>query len=138
MKRFFLGVVCCCWAAFAPAATSIPAALVGIWAAEHAEFNGDALMKGQALYLDANGFGASVGGNGKTVIGIRLVVSSYDKKTNTLSLGMMEDNKVLGYLKATYDPVEKVILFSDQRFMRRSEHLSPEIKKSLGPPAKRK
>src|SRR5580692_5918560 len=55
---------------------------VGIWATDGSEFRGEALIKGQGLYLDVDGIGAMVGGDGSDVLGARIVVTAYNESTN--------------------------------------------------------
>jgi len=125
---FYFSVAC------TNAATSIPSALVGIWETEGSEFRGETLTKGQALYLDTDGIGASVGGDGRAVMGVRIVVISYNPSTNVLTLDLTENGRVVASGSMTYDPSNKLILDSNskQRYERHSDSLSVEVRRSLG------
>jgi hypothetical protein len=68
---------------------------VGIWATDGSEFRGEALIKGQGLYLDVDGIGAMVGGDGSDVLGARIVVTAYNESTNILNIDITENGKVL-------------------------------------------
>ena len=116
------------------AAAPIPPDLVGIWATEGSEFKGEALWKGQALYLDIDGVGASAGGDGSDVIGVRIVVTSYNSVTNLLSFDITEYGKVVGSGTLTYELGRKTLFSPKDRahYHRRSNGISAEIRKGLG------
>jgi hypothetical protein len=118
----------------AGAAPQIPAELVGIWASEGAQFNGEALMNGAALYLDTDGIGAGIGGNGKVVLGVRAVVTAYNADTRVLSLDYTENGKVVMSGTFTYDSINSVLLSARpvQEYKRRFATVSPAIRRSLG------
>lgn len=113
------------------AGTLLPPELVGVWATEGSQFKGDALMKGQALYLDTDGTGASIGGDGKAVIGVRVVVTSFDAKVNVLAIDLMEHEKTVANASMTYDPIHHVIVDGRQRYHRRLDKVSGEMRKSI-------
>ena len=109
---------------------------VGIWATDGSEFRGEALIKGQGLYLDVDGIGAMVGGDGSDVLGARIVVTAYNESTNILNIDVTENGKVLFRSSLVYDPVQKAIVSpKDQNriYHKRLNSLSPDIRKSLGP-----
>ena len=119
----------------AHAATSIPPDVAGIWATDGSEFRGYALLKGQALYLDTDGIGASVGGDGKAVAGVRILVTSYNPNTKSLNFDLTENSNAILRSTLTYDPIQKTLFSpkdSKQRFRRRFEALSADTRKSLG------
>jgi hypothetical protein len=135
MRLLFFAMIFSLSLSCANAASSIPPDLAGIWATEGSELRGGALMKGQALYLDIDGIGASVGGDGKTMIGVRVVVTSYTPSTNALNFDFTENGKVIASGAMTYDPTQKVLFSpkdSKQRYQRRFDGLSAEMRKSLG------
>jgi hypothetical protein len=108
---------------------------VGIWATDGSEFRGEALIKGQGLYLDVDGIGAMVGGDGSDVLGARIVVTAYNESTNILNIDITENGKVLFRSNLVYDPVQKAIVSpKDQNriYHKRLNSLSPDIRKSLG------
>lgn len=49
------------WSGLAMAIT-LPDELTGIWTTPSSELRGDALYKGEAIYLDSDGVGAALGG----------------------------------------------------------------------------
>ncbi|WP_206996624.1 hypothetical protein [Trinickia mobilis] len=145
--RILLLSVISCLAAFAYSATPIPADLVGIWATENSQFRGEALWKGHAIYLDADGSGAGVGGDGTDVLGVQFLVTSYDTKTNMLKVDLIDNEKITSSEIMIYDPAKKTLsfdpsLFSAKRpvqiFSRRANRISANMRKSLGFPIKSK
>jgi hypothetical protein len=113
----------------------IPPELVGIWATDGSEFRGEAVMNGSAIYLDADGVGAMVGGDGTDVLGVRIAVTAYSSNTHILSIDITEQGKVVARATLTYDPVQKVIISpKDQNriYHRRLNTLSAAMRKGLG------
>jgi hypothetical protein len=117
---------------YADAESPIPPDLVGIWATEGSEFRGQAIMKGQAIYLDTDGIGASIGGDGRAVIGVRLVVTSYDPSSHMLAIELTEHGKVMAKGTMTYDRIKKEIVDAGRRYHRRFDAVTPELRKSIG------
>ncbi|WP_038484226.1 hypothetical protein [Collimonas arenae] len=141
MRHILFAAIFSFYGADAIAATAIPTDLAGIWATEGTEFSGETLMKGQALYLDTDGMGASIGGDGKAVAGVQVVVTSYSPSTNSLGLDFTENGKVVISGTMTYDPIQRVIFSptdSKQHYLRRFDALSAETRKSLGLEAREK
>jgi hypothetical protein len=92
-------------------------------------------MKGSALYLDADGVGAMAGGDGSDVLGVRFVVTSYDPGTHALKVDLTENGKVVASEVMIYDPKQQAIFSAqdpEQRYRRRSNQVSAEIRKALG------
>ncbi|MGZ5036462.1 MAG: hypothetical protein ACXWHB_02670 [Usitatibacter sp.] len=121
--------------ACAAAGSSIPPQLVGIWARDGSEFRGEALFKGQALYIDTDGVGAIIGGDGRVVAGARMVITSFDPASHVLTFDLTEYGKVGASGALTYDPTHELILSpkdSKERYQRRASTVSPEMRKSLG------
>ncbi len=115
------------------AAVAIPAELAGIWATEGARFSGEALMQGQALYLGTDGVGASIGGDGKAVIGIRLDVTAYDPGTQKLLVAYSDQGRVVFRGQLSYDPIRKILSSNPApQYQRYFETMSVETRKSLG------
>lgn len=119
---------------FTVAAEQIPPSLIGIWATEGSEFNGEAIMKGEALYLDTDGVGAFVGGDGKVVLGVRIVVTSYSPSSNILTFNLTEYGKVQASGTVTYDPSQDIIVSpkDNKRFQHRSNVVSQVVRRSIG------
>lgn len=135
MKRFFCAAAIAFSLIGAQAATPVPSDIAGIWTTKDSEFNGQALVKGRALYLDTDGIGASVVGNGSEVLGVKLVVTAYNKDTNTLSMEMTESRNVIVHTGMIYDPVKKLLsskMDPTQKFERRFEEVSAQVRSSLG------
>jgi hypothetical protein len=116
---------------YAHAGTLLPPELVGVWATEGSAFKGDALMNGQALYLDTDGIGASIGGDGKAVIGVRIVVTSYNPSTKVLAIDLTEHGKIMAQVVMTYLPSEHVITDGRQRYHRRFDAVSAQMRASI-------
>jgi len=135
MKLLFIATILSFSFACANAATSIPLDLVGIWATEDSEFKGEALWKGQALYLDTDGIGVGVGGDGTHVGGFRIVLTSYSPKTNVITFDLTDNGKVVASKVLSYDPILKIIFSptdSKQRYHRRFDGISISMRKSIG------
>lgn len=135
MKQIFIAAVLSLVAAGASAGISLSSELVGIWATDDSVFKGEAIVNGSALYLNANGAGAMVGGNGADVLGIRIVVSTYDLTTHVLSIDLTENGKVAGSASLIYDPVQQVITSpkdQNRAYHRRMSTLSAGMRKTLG------
>jgi hypothetical protein len=73
------------------AATPLPPELIGIWATSGSQFHGDAVWKGQAIYLNSDGVGAIAGGDGSDVLGVRIAVTSYDATLHVIGLDLTEN-----------------------------------------------
>jgi hypothetical protein len=121
--------------AASPVPIGIPAELVGIWATDGSVFRGEALTKGQALYLDVDGVGASISGNGSDVLGARFVVTAYDAATHTLNIAVTERGKVLFNGTLIFDPIQKTIVSTKGQnvpYRKRTDGFSPRLRSSLG------
>lgn len=133
MKRFLLFSVALLLSACAHSEPKIPSELVGIWANDGAILrDGKWLMSGQALYLGADGSGAVLGG--PPPIGVK-ISATFDATKNTLSINLIERDKVVKSVSATYDPNEKTIIMGSSKpvfLTRRPEIFDANIKKGLG------
>lgn len=133
MKRFLLIVTAFLLFACVGAEPKIPPELVGIWASEGAVLReGKWLMSGQALYLGADGSGAVIGG--PPPIGVK-ISATFDTTKNILSIDLIEREKVVKSLLATYEPNGKTITIGASKpelLTRRSEVFDSSIKKGLG------
>jgi len=120
--------------ASANAATPLPPEVAGVWGTAGSQFHGDDLWKGQAIYLDSDGVGGFVGGDGSDVLGVRLVVTSYDAKSQVIAFDLTEDGKVIDHGTLRYDKPEHTLVSpkDSQRYYRHAEHVSAEIRKAIG------
>ena len=120
--------------ATADAAIPLPAELTGIWATSGSQFHGEAMWKGQAIYLDSDGIGAFVGGNGADVLGVRIVVTSYDTTSHVIGFDLTEDGNVLDHGTLTFDQQVHALVSSkdSQRYYRRANVVSAAMRKSIG------
>jgi len=135
MKPLLMAALLSWVCASASAGISIPSDLVGIWSTNGSEFRGEAIWNGSALYLDVDGTGAMVGGDGTDVLGVRIVVTAYSSDTHMLSIDITEQGKVIGSDTLTYDPVQQTIVSpKDQNriYHRHLSTFSAAIRKSLG------
>ena len=131
-KRFLVTVLCLSSVA---SAAPIPADMTGIWATAQAEFRGDAVLKGDAIYLDADGVGAWIGGNGKDVLGVKIVVTSFDPVSHVLAFNMTENGKDGPAATLVYDPATHLLTSrrDDQHFaLRKAGPLSVPLRRALG------
>ena len=114
------------------AADVLPVHLVGIWATNKSEFHGEALLRGQALYLDTDGVGAIVGG--PPPIGVR-IVATYDARTNRLSIKINEGGETrTGTF--TYEATRKMIVDGGVEYHQQADDISAVTRKALGLEAK--
>ena len=65
-------------------ALTLPTDLVGIWGRPESVFADGLIKKGGAIYLDADGQGVSAASDGSSVIGVRLIVKSYEPDSGKL------------------------------------------------------
>jgi hypothetical protein len=116
------------------AATPLPPELTGIWATSGSQFHGDAVWKGHAIYLDSDGVGAIVGGDGSDVLGVRITVTSYDATSHFIGFDLTENGKVLDHGTLTFHKQDHALVSSQdsQRYYRRASLVSAAIRKSIG------
>jgi hypothetical protein len=110
MKGLLLATVLASFAFSVNAAVPLPRELVGVWSSDGAVFRGEAIWKGSAIYLDVDGVGGLVGGNGVDVLGVRFVVTDYDVDNHTLTVDLTEIGKAFKSIKLIYDPDKKTIV----------------------------
>ena len=111
---------------------SLPKDLVGVWATDNSTLKEQLLVKGEALYLDANGVGAIVGGPSASAI---KVLASFEQTTGTISFDILEHESVVGHGAAVYNASNGSVSFGDPThplFHRRFEEVSRETLKALG------
>ena len=116
-------------------AVTLPIELTGIWTTPSSEFHGDAIFKGEAIYLDSDGVGAALGGNGADVLGVRIVVLAYDVSTHIGNFQMTEYGKGGPTLTFRYEPSTHSLVSNKDGHVyqqRRQGALTPGLRKSLG------
>jgi hypothetical protein len=115
-------------------ATTVPPELTGIWATSSSQFRGEAVWKGQAIYLDTDGVGAIVGGDGSDVLGVRIVVTSYDAASNVITFDLTENGKTLASETLTFDKKDHALVSPKDslRYYQRARQVSATMRKSLG------
>jgi hypothetical protein len=109
MKQLLVAAVLALFLSNANAAVPIPPDLVGVWSSDGAVFRGEAIWNGSAIYLDVDGVGAFVGGDGTDVLGVRFVITNYNAITHTLSVDLTENGKVLKSADLIYNPERHTI-----------------------------
>ena len=135
MKNILVTLVLSTCIADALAAAPLPRDLVGIWATANSKFKGEALVKGSAIYLDSDGIGSAIAGNGRDVLGARLVVTQYDPEKNVLTFDYTEQGKVLFSVTMIYDSTRKVLFSptnSEESYERYADAISANLRQSLG------
>lgn len=111
----------------------LPLHLVGVWASEDAVLNGQQLVKGQALYLGADGVGAWMGG--PPPVGFKVHARPAAAGGHTIDLDIVENSKVVGRRQVRYDPAKQTIEAEGAQriaLQRRSAQVSDATRKSLG------
>lgn len=130
MKRLILAVAFCLVAFPALGSEQIPEQLVGIWATEDAVLQGPYLFEGQALYLDADGTGAIIGG--PPPIGFP-INATYNSKTGQVDFNVIENGTEAQSGSIDYDPATKSVYFNPEtKLKRRFKEFTEETKKGLG------
>jgi len=117
------------------AATPLPPDLVGIWGSTNSKFKGEALVQGSAIYLDSDGIGSAIAGNGRDVLGCRVVVTGYDPEKGVLTFDYTEQGKVLFSATMIYDSTRKVLFSptnSEESYERYADTISVNLRQSLG------
>lgn len=141
MRNLLVATILFCSTLCANAAIALPPNLIGTWVKPDSEFKGEALIKGAAIYLDSDGIGGFIGGNGKDVIGVRTIVTAYDPNTNTLNYDLTENGKIVFSGTMVYDPAKKILFSpkdSKETYERRLDVVPATVRKSLGLEAKTK
>jgi len=90
----------------ADAADSLPTDLVGEWVTEKTEFTQDVLSRGAALYLTVRGVGALLGA--PPPVGA-MGPATYDARTRTLTLRLIERGQDKAICDFIYDPRAKTL-----------------------------
>jgi hypothetical protein len=118
--------------ASACAADVIPPQLVGVWATEQSLLKGPYLLEGQAMYLDADGIGAMVGG--PPPIGFK-IVATFDPSTNTIEFDAYEGKQRGPHGSLRYDPRQNTVdsgAPEHRPMSRRFDRVTEEVKRGLG------
>lgn len=120
--------------ATANAATPLPAELLGIWANPGAVFQGDALRRGSAIYLDTDGMGALLGASDIDVLGVMINVTSYDPDSAVIGVDIIDNGKVVGHSTLSFDRKDQALVNAEgtQRYYRHASEVSAMMRKALG------
>lgn len=116
----------------ARAGDHFPEFLVGVWTPDDAEFQGEQLIKGSAIYLSPSGRGAIIGG--PPPIGFR-IESEFDPATNRLDLQAFDGNRKGPLITAKYDPLLQLLVREEaplNPLKRRAKTLPQALLKKLG------
>lgn len=93
------------------------------------------MLKGDTIYLDLDGVGAWVGGNGTGALGVRIVVTSFDPSTHILTFKMTEHGKDGPTGTLVHDPRSHTLTSApdNKKFeLRKTGPLSVQLRQSLG------
>jgi hypothetical protein len=115
-------------------AIPLPDELTGIWTTPSSEFRGNLLWKGEALYLDSDGVGAELAGDGSDVLGGRIVVLAYDQLTHVGTIQWTEYGKGGPTGDFRYEPSTHTLIFkrNGKTYQRRKGGpLTSELRKGL-------
>jgi hypothetical protein len=135
MRKLLAGLFLALTAIVACGAAPLPEELVGVWSTAGAEFRGSALLKGQALYLADDGMGASIGGDGSAVIGVKMAVAGFDPGTGTLKIDIYDGGRIVAHGKLRYDPNDRSIRDESKKpikYLRRDISITPALRKAIG------
>jgi hypothetical protein len=116
-------------------AAPIPDEVVGVWATANSEFRGDAVVKGEAIYLDSDGVGGWIGANEKDVLGVRIVVTSFDPTIRTLTFKMIYNGNDGPTETVVHDPITHLLILgpNGSKFERRKAGPLPvQLRRLLG------
>jgi hypothetical protein len=134
MKRLLFSTLLLFLAA-AQADTQIPDKLVGVWTTDGSVLKGEALVSGQALYIDIDGTGAMVSKGPKGTLQSRIAISAYDANTQHIEVNFTGEDTSSGPITLNYEPTEGLITTPEADssiYHRRKEVVSPDIRKALG------
>ncbi len=124
-------------------AEDLPEKIVGVWAIEGSEFEGDNLLGGQAFYLDAHNGGVMVtaplpvrpctdGTACHTVVGFKLDVF-IDSEGDQIKLRLLERNRLFE-LRLQYEEASHTLVGPNrQHLIRHSATVPDELSVSLKP-----
>src|SRR6185437_7890865 len=99
-----------------------------------AEFADGVIKKGGAIYLDADGQGVSAASDGSSVVGVRLIVKSYEPQSGKLVIDVKEGALIVGTAEMVYDAQKKQLHAAnkvDDIYERRVAGLSTEVRKAV-------
>ncbi len=136
MKRRLIACLSLLCIASAHAAVPLPPELTGVWATQGAQFHGQSLWTGAAIYLDADGQGAVVGGQGDgakaAIIGVRLAVTAYDPAGHVLGIELSDGHRHVDS-QLSYDPASHSLVSALDRahYQRRFDRLDDSTRKAL-------
>ena len=133
MKQLLVSAALVALASQAQAVT-LPDGLVGIWGKAESVFDAGLIKKGGAIYLDADGQGVSAASDGSSVVGVRLIVKSYEPDSGKLVVDVKEGTLIVGTGEMIYD-AQKKQLYSPtspaEVYERKVAGLSNEVRKAV-------
>ncbi|HEX7642186.1 MAG TPA: hypothetical protein VF472_08270 [Burkholderiaceae bacterium] len=115
-------------------ALTLPTDLVGIWGRPESVFADGLIKKGGAIYLDADGQGVSAASDGSSVIGVRLIVKSYEPDSGKLVVDVKEGALIVGTGEMIYDAQKKQLYSANAPadvYERKVAVLSNEVRKAV-------
>ena len=120
--------------AFQAHAVTLPNDLVGVWGKPESVFDGGLIKKGGAIYLDADGQGVSAAMVGSSLVGVRLIVKSYEADSGKLVVDIKEGALIVGTAELVYDAQKKQLYMANQAsdiYERKVAGLSSEVRKAV-------
>ena len=133
MKKLLALTVLSAFALQAQALT-LPSDLVGVWGNTQSVFDGGVIKKGGAIYLDADGQGVSAASNGTSMVGVRLIVKSYEQQSGKLVIDVKEGALIVGTAEMMYDAQTKQLHMvgkTDDVYERKVAGLSSDVRKAV-------
>jgi len=115
-------------------AVTLPGDLVGVWGKAESVFDGGLIKKGGAIYLDADGQGVSAASDGASVVGVRLIVKSYEPASGKLVIDVKEGALIVGTAEMVYDAQTKQLHAANGApdiYVRKIAGLSTEVRKAV-------
>ncbi len=115
-------------------AVTLPIDLVGIWGRPESVFDGGMIKKGGAIYLDADGQGVSAASDGSKVVGVRLIVKSYEPESGKLVIDVKEGALIVGTAEMVYDAQTKQLHSANNAtdtYERKIAGLSSDVRRAV-------
>ena len=115
-------------------AVTLPVDLVGVWGKAESVFDGGLIKKGGAIYLDADGQGVSAASDGSSVVGVRLIVKSYEPESGKLVIDVKEGTLIVGTAEMVYDTQTRQLHSANSAsdiYERKIAGLSSDVRKAV-------
>ncbi len=115
-------------------AVTLPTDLVGIWGKAESVFDDGLIKKGGAIYLDADGQGVSAASDGSKVVGVRLIVKSYEPESGKLVIDVKEGALIVGTAEMVYDAQTRQLHAANSAtevYERKVAGLSSDVRKAV-------